>query len=118
MKTLLFSLLVLSSVSAFALDCDETISMQEMKACEQVRLDVQDARLNKVYNDLRKNEDNVGKLKLKNAQTAWIAFRNTECEYYSDGERGGTNEGLLTLLCHTSMTSKRASELEEYLASK
>lgn len=115
MKTLLLSLLVLSSVSAFAKDCGEEMSTNGIYQCEAENFKEQDDRLNDLYKKLVAKEDKVGQKKLKKAQLAWIAYRDAECTYSSDEMRDGSFEKVLMMGCLVSETTKRADELKDYV---
>lgn len=115
MKTLLLSLLVLSSFSAFAKDCTSEMSTNATYQCEAENLKEQDDRLNDLYKKLMQKEDKVGQAKLKKAQRAWIAYRDAECEYSADEMRGGTYEKVIMMGCLVSETTKRADELKDYV---
>lgn len=113
MKLFLAALVLTSSVSAFASKCDDMTSTIEIRMCLAKELEKEDKRLNVVYGKLVKKLDKVGQTKLRNAQRAWIAFRDAECEYSSDEMRGGTFEVVLLSSCHVSMTKERADQLQD-----
>ena len=51
--------------------------------------------------------DAAGKKLLRDAQRAWIKFRDTQCAYERDGARGGTMAPLLDIACQEHLTSQR-----------
>ena len=109
----LFSILILStSLSAFALDCKNAVTDYDMRECEGIRLKAADDSLNKNYAELRTILDAGSKNEIKQAQLAWIAFRDAECVFSSDVNKGGTLGRLSEMSCLTRLTKKRASELK------
>jgi uncharacterized protein YecT (DUF1311 family) len=113
MKTLLLALIVFSSVSAFAKDCDDAISTVDMLNCNAENLASEDKRLNDVYKKLLAKEDKEGQKKLRAAQRAWITFRDAECEYDSDSMRGGSLQAVLYSGCLAEATKSRADVLQD-----
>jgi uncharacterized protein YecT (DUF1311 family) len=100
-----------ASVSAQAVSCDEATTTHEMTVCEKAALDTVDEELNRVYGALQVDLDKTSKLLLRDAQRAWIAYRDAECARIADFARGGTIAPLLALGCKTKMTADRVSEL-------
>jgi uncharacterized protein YecT (DUF1311 family) len=86
-----------------------------MKICASDNLKEEDLRLNDMYAQLMKKLDKIGQTKLKASQRAWIAFRDTNCDFAGDEMRGGTMEGLIVVSCLGDETKKRADELKDYV---
>jgi uncharacterized protein YecT (DUF1311 family) len=72
----------------------------------------QDARLNKVYKDVMAQLDNANKSRLREAQKAWITFRDANVTFYRDPD-GGTAAMVSGADKFLMMTAQRASELEK-----
>jgi len=98
-------------VSAQTVSCDEAMTTREMMVCEKAALDTADKELNRVYDVMQANLDKTGKLLLRDAQRAWIAYRDAECARIADFARGGTMAPLLALGCKAKMTADRTTEL-------
>lgn len=113
MKALFLSLLVLSSLSAFAKDCQDEMSTYDIYSCEAAKLKVEDARLNANYKSLMAKLDIIGKGKLKAAQRAWITFKDADCTYQADEMRDGSFAKVLLVSCLSSMTKERADALQD-----
>lgn len=96
--------------------CANAESTVEMGACGQYAYGYADRLLNKTYKQLKDSLDAEGRVLLRNAQRAWVNFRDAECLHERDLARGGTMAGLLQLGCLESMTSERTAELETYKA--
>ena len=74
-----------------------------------------DKELNIVYQKIMKVADPVTKNKLKNAQRAWIKFRDSEVEksYYTNNPNGGSMGILFSLNTAAKLTEERAVQLAE-----
>ena len=74
-----------------------------------------DKELNIVYQKIMKIANPVTKNKLRNAQRAWIKFRDFEVEksYYTNNPNGGSMGILFSLNTATKLTEERAVQLAE-----
>jgi uncharacterized protein YecT (DUF1311 family) len=90
-------------------------STHEMIQQESARLKKFDDAMNVVYKKLLATQDKLGQKKLKNAQLAWIKFRDAEAEFDADLMRGGTGANILRLGSLSGNTEKRLKELESTL---
>lgn len=50
---------------------------------------------------------------LRDAQRAWIAYRDKACAAYGYLARGGTMEPMLIYQCNAELTAQRTDELEQ-----
>jgi uncharacterized protein YecT (DUF1311 family) len=98
-------------------DCAQAETTQDRRACAQASYDKADQRINEVYKQLRERLDAEGKNRLKEAQRAWITYRDAECVWAADQMRGGTEAPVIEAGCRADQTSVRADELESYLES-
>jgi len=94
------------------INCANAINTIEMKYCADLDHKREDKRLNEVYKRLMGGLDKQGQKILREAQRAWIPYRDKNCSLHADSMRGGTGSGLLFLSCMAEMTSSRADELE------
>jgi len=103
----------LAPISAWAQtnSSDETMTTQEMIEFETKEFVHIDDKLNQIYGNLRTELDKVGKLRLRDAQRAWIVFRDAECLRLSDFARDGTLAPLLMLSCKTQLTADRVTAI-------
>lgn len=97
--------------TAIALDCSDPTTTVEMIQCSNEELKTADKMLNDAYNQRRSRLDELGNKLLRDAQRAWIKFRDAECAYDRDIARGGTMAPLLQLGCLTQMTRERTNAL-------
>src|SRR5215217_381010 len=75
--------------------------------CISEELDLQDRRLNAVYQTLMGSVAEKRRALLRDAQRKWIAFRDANCEYYGDPE-GGSAARLASNECVLTLTAERA----------
>jgi uncharacterized protein YecT (DUF1311 family) len=83
----------------------------DMHACIANESKAQDARLNKLYEQLRAELMAARRSALVAAQRDWIRFRDSNCAYRNDPQ-GGSNARLDAGLCLLRMTAERADELQ------
>ena len=118
------AVLAAAPVRAQTLDCSAPQDQQSMNACARIDWEQADARLNAVWRDVMgrlkavdatagEGEVPVSKL-LRDAQRAWIEFRDTACLAESAPMRGGSAERLLFWGCMARMTRQRTQELIDF----
>jgi len=82
-----------------------------MNQCAGQEYQAADAVLNQVYSRLVAKLDNDEKAQLKEAQTAWLKYRDANCELVADQFKGGTIRPMIHANCLADMTRKRTIEL-------
>ena len=88
----------------------------EMKQCSAKKYKQADDELNKVYQQLMSKLDDEGhKSSLKKAQLAWLKYRDTNCDFESYLNRGGSIYSVVVTECMTSMTISRTKQLKEQI---
>ena len=93
-------------------------SNAHMMACTSVAEIAADARLNGVYQAWTgalkhpKPDDAEILKRLINAEPAWIAFRDEDCDLQSTSALGGTAEPVVFGDCRYAMTKARVQALE------
>lgn len=98
------------------LNCEEPQTQLEMNLCTTKEAREADAKLNIVYGKLRdKVKDTAQETRLIEAQTAWISFRDADCEYSQRRYDGGSIMPAIYALCVIDLTEKRTQTLEDYL---
>jgi uncharacterized protein YecT (DUF1311 family) len=88
----------------------------EIRDCDSAEYAIWDKRLNVAYAAIMSsdNHSSAAKAKLKEAQRAWIVFRDKGC--LADGEivaEGGTASSLIASDCGLQLTAERAVHLEK-----
>jgi len=123
MKTMKFlsPVLLLSVTTPVALQaqrdpCKDGDTTFEMKQCSAKKYKQADDELNKVYQQLMSKLDDEGhKTALKNAQVAWLKYRDSNCDFESYLNRGGSIYSVIVTECKTSMTASRTREMKEQI---
>jgi uncharacterized protein YecT (DUF1311 family) len=95
--------------------CPGSGSQSELNQCAARARDKADAELNKVYRELIKDTGTTERAKLRAAQLAWIKFRDTQCDYESVGNKGGSIYPMVYSFCLARVTSDRVKQLQEIL---
>lgn len=117
--------LALSACAAFlasgtalaAAPCGDDSTQMELNACAAAAYAKADAELNALYKQQIGRLEEPNKARLKEAQRAWIAFRDKSCLYEAGPrEESGTIWPLLQSACLEKFTKQRISDLKEYVA--
>lgn len=104
-------------------DCNNAMTQLDMNICANLDYQKADAELNQVYkkamaqmratdsdlpDDLKGAADS-----LRDAQRAWIPYRDKACESYGFLARGGSMESMLVSGCLADLTNQRIKELQD-----
>ena len=107
--------------AAQEIDCANAVTQQDMNQCAYNDWEAADADLNTAYKramtllkswdaDLPQAEQG-GAEALKEAQRAWITFRDRACEAEGYAMKGGSAEPLLVFGCMRQLTEDRTAQL-------
>ena len=110
---------VVFSAAALAgdVDCSKAMTQMDMDFCAGKNFQASDKKLNDTYRDVMTAlGDKNYQAKLKAAQRAWIAYRDTECTFEVAENEGGSIYPMVYSLCETKLTDARTKELQSYLA--
>jgi uncharacterized protein YecT (DUF1311 family) len=111
-----------NTASAQDIDCATAEAQQDLNQCAYADWEAADADLNTVYQaaiamleqwdaDLPSDEKG-GADALREAQRAWITFRDKTCEAEGYAMKGGSAEPLLIYGCMRLVTEERAAHLQ------
>jgi uncharacterized protein YecT (DUF1311 family) len=92
--------------------CDDAGSQFEMNQCADKEYRAADAELNAVYQRLAAKLDVESRARLKTVETAWLKYRDANCEYESSFYRGGTMRPMIHAFCLARVTGARTEELK------
>ena len=92
--------------------CADPGTQFEMNQCAGKKYRAADANLNQVYRKLVAMLDEEERAQLKEAQTAWLKYRDTNCEFVADQYKGGSIRPLIQATCLGDMTNRRTAELK------
>lgn len=108
---LLLGLITLSQAQKKSEPCANAETQGEMNICWGNQYKAADAKLNQVYRQFMTKLDDEDKAQLKEAQTAWLKYRDTNCDFVGDQYKGGTMRPMIAAICLTDVTSSRTKEL-------
>lgn len=96
------------------LDKNTDPSTYGMVNCSTIEYNVWEDRLNRTYKELISTLDPKPKVRLRDIERAWIAFRDKKCDFYQRDE-GGTSVIPLGAYCMMEETGRQAVFLDEVL---
>src|SRR5437899_11516633 len=79
--------------------CADAQSQAEMNFCWGNEYKAADARLNEAYRQFASKLDDAEKAQLKNAQLAWLKYRDANCDFVADQYKVGTIRPMIGLIC-------------------
>ena len=125
-RSLILACLFASPALAQELDCATAEAQQDLNQCAELDWQAADEALNDAYKramaemkdmDANMPEDLQGAADaLREAQRAWIPYRDANCTLAGFPMRGGSAEPLLVYGCMTQMTEDRTAELLDMLS--
>ena len=92
--------------------CPNAQSQLEMNMCAGNAYKAADGELNQVYRKLIGMLDAEDKVQLKGAQTAWLKYRDANCEFVADQYKGGSIRPMIHAFCLADVTKNRTTELK------
>ena len=113
-----FGFVLLLAAPAFAADdgpCAKETSQMGLNQCFGKVADAADAKLNRLYKELIGKAEGKEKDSLRDAQRAWIAYRDKECDYETIAEEGGSIRPMEISICVADKTNARVKEFESFL---
>lgn len=107
-------LLPLPALAQDDVDCATTSIQAELNYCAVLELEAADAELNAAYADAvdaARGFDGQQEALLRDAQRAWIAFRDAACSAEASLVDGGTMQPMVGTGCLTRLTLERTEDL-------
>lgn len=108
--------------AAQEVDCANAVTQADMNQCAYQDWDAADAELNLAYGRAMKllkewdaglpADEQGGAEALREAQRAWITFRDKACEAEGYAMKGGSAEPLLVYGCMRELTEERTGHLQ------
>jgi len=95
--------------------CESPRSTHEALQCAQAEFDAADAELNRVYAEAMKILDEPRRSRLRDAQRAWLPYRDACAEFEASLFEGGTMAPVLRISEKADLTRKRTEELREII---
>lgn len=104
------------SFNAQSADCNHAVDQSTLNRCADQEFEAADARLNTTYKALAQQLDTTSLERLKQAQRAWVAYRDAQCAFESEPSRDGSIYPMILSTCMEQATAARTSELEAHLS--
>lgn len=104
-----------AQAAASGADCSTSQTQSEMTTCLGNDAKNADALLNKNYQTLMKQLAAKDKTNLRDAQRAWIVYRDKECAFRTAPYQDGSVAPSLIAACVTALTSQRILDLRVQL---
>lgn len=95
--------------------CEAAQTQADMNICWGNEYKKADATLNKTYQQLAAMLDDEQKTQLKNAENAWLKYRDANCEFVADQYKGGSIRPMIAALCLAGVTNNRNTELKNQI---
>ena len=95
--------------------CEDAQSQADMNICWGNEYKKADAALNKTYQELAAMLEEEEKAQLKTAETAWLKYRDTNCDFVADQYKGGSIRPMIAAICLADVTSNRTTELKNQI---
>src|SRR5262249_39599972 len=95
--------------------CDDAQTQADMNICWGNEYKKADAQLNLAYQQLAALLDDEEKAQLKTAETAWIKYRDANCDFVADQYKGGTMRPMIHAICLGDVTTNRTTELKNQI---
>ena len=115
---LLAALMLSAAWPAAARDCGPDATQTDLNGCAGEGLRQADAALNEAYGRImdRLKPDPAAAQALREAQRAWLRFRDGECDFATIGAEGGNIRPMLVAQCRQQLTEQRVTQLRRYLS--
>ena len=118
MKKSLIVVLLYISAHAAAANCTDPKSQLEMTVCAGQEYASQDKKLNAAYSQYRGRLSELQKNQLKDAQVAWIRYRDLSCDFESSAVEGGSAYRMVRYGCLAEKTAVRLQEITKLMECK
>jgi uncharacterized protein YecT (DUF1311 family) len=118
MKKHIIVVLLYISAHAAAANCTDPKSQLEMTTCAGQEYASQDKKLNVGYSQYRSRLSKSQQNQLKDAQVAWIRYRDLSCDFESSAVEGGSAHQMVRYGCLTEKTAARLREITKLMECK
>ena len=97
--------------SAHSSQCENAQTTAAMRTCENIRYEKANEHMLVAYQNLLKKLKDPEKLKLRQAQTAWLKYRDAEGDSEATAAEGGTLAPLIRTSVMADLTELRTRQL-------
>src|SRR6185436_11421014 len=95
--------------------CEDAQTQADMNICWGNEYKKADAALNKTYQQLAAMLDDDQKTQLKNAENAWLKYRDANCEFAADQYKGGSIRPMIAAICLDNNNNNHKNELKKQI---
>ncbi len=95
--------------------CANAQTQADMTICWGNQYKAADATLNQVYRQLMGKLYDDEKNQLKAVESAWLKYRDANCEFVGDQYKGGTMRPMIEAICLVDVTKNRTAELRNQI---
>lgn len=103
------------STAPKAPDCSSAPNTMALNACTKAEQDAADRLLNERYKTLMARLGAEDQARLREAQRAWIGFRDRQCAFETAPYANGSIYPVVVASCLTGLTQARTATLDHYL---
>jgi len=115
--TVISILAVTISGSVFAKDCELEQSAVDIAECYSARYVAADKELNNVFNAAMKSLSGEAKTQFRNAQKAWLKYRDASVAFVIEVNKDGRSYGNSVIAAYKAkLVEKRVQEMKYVLA--
>ncbi|XSG83528.1 MAG: lysozyme inhibitor LprI family protein [Methyloligella sp. ZOD6] len=93
--------------------CKDQETTADALSCYERHTAIWDRLLNDWYSEARKKLDSASSKALRDAQRAWVAFRDKKCGFWTTRYSGGSYSSVIDADCIQEETGRRAIEMHE-----
>jgi uncharacterized protein YecT (DUF1311 family) len=102
-------------LKAYTEGCLQTATTTpDMVVCAEADLSRVDGDLSTIFSGLQRYLDPTGKKKLMEAETAWLQYRESQCDFETDTETNGEMKQLFAASCKTKLTQDRIKAMYDH----
>jgi uncharacterized protein YecT (DUF1311 family) len=101
-----------ATASSEAIDCSNPEGSAAVNQCDQRSYETADQQLNAAYQQLKATLSREEQAQLTEAETAWIKFRDSNCEFESSHLAGQPLQPSARYSCLRETTKARTAELQ------
>ena len=95
--------------------CANPQTQAEMNICAGEDYKAADAALNSAYQKLVATLSDEEKAQLKEAENAWIKYRDLHCDFVGDQYKGGSMRPMIVGHCLADVTRARTTEIKNQI---
>lgn len=106
---------VFSPLNVYSEGCIQSATTTpDMVVCAEADLSRVDSDLSTIFSGLQRYLDPTGKKKLMEAETAWLQYRESQCDFETDTETNGEMKQLFAASCKTKLTQDRIKAMYDH----